>query len=522
MWKKWLIVLLAVFGVWLVGPTVSSSLQKYYPSWVQPVPLGLDLKGGAQLLLEVDTDAMFQDKAVQLYDETRSALVDRKKGVIRFANLRNNNGVISFAVRDSGDVSDAKGRLRSVLGMGVDISSTGNTIKLEYTDKHKQEMVDDALARSIEIVRRRIDSLGTKEPSIQSQGGKYILIQLPGVDNPEHIKELIGQTAKMTFHLVNEDVTQEQLSSGHAPSGTEFLPYIDSPSQMVPVYSRVEVSGEALKDSQADFDQNNMPVVTTVFDASGARRFAKLTTEHVGERFAIVLDGKVLSAPAIREPIPGGRGQISGGFTVQGAKDLAVLLRSGALPAPLQVIEERTVGAGLGADTIAAGKIGSVVGLLFIIIFMIMFYGNFGIIADFVLIVNLAMIVGVSALFGATLTLPGIAGIVLTLGMAVDANILPFERIRDEVRAGVPTLRAVDEGFRRSNKTVMDSELTNLICSLVLFQFGAGPIRGFAVTLSIGVITTLFTCLCLGRVLIDWYMNGKSKKINYIKMPKGE
>ena len=381
-------------------------------------------------------------------------------------------------------------------------------------------MTADALARSIEIVRRRIDALGTKEPSIQSQGGKYILVQLPGVDNPEHIKELIGQTAKMTFNLVNENVTAEQLASGVAPAGTEFLPYMESAWNRVPVYSRVEVSGESLKDSQADFDQNNMPVVTTVFDTAGARRFAKLTTEHVNERFAIVLDGKVLSAPTIREPIPGGRGQISGGFTLQGAKDLAVLLRSGALPAPLQVIEERTVGAGLGADTIAQGKVGSAIGVLLVLLFMVMVYRAFGVIADIVLLVNLAMIIGMSALMGATLTLPGIAGIVLTLGMAVDANILPFERVRDELRSGATPLRAVDSGFNRSMKTVLDGELTNLICALILFQFGAGPIRGFAVTLSIGVITTLFTCLMLSRVLIDWYLGGKNKKIGYVRIKK--
>lgn len=517
MFKKLAIVLIALFGVLLAVPTMSPKLAPYFPSWIGPIPLGLDLKGGAQLLLEVDTDTMFAEKSVQLYDDARTSLIDRDKGVIRFSNLRNNNGVVSFTVRDSDDVSRAKGRLKSTLGNSVDISSDGNTIVLSYSDKQRQEMVNDALARSIEIVRRRIDALGTKEPSIQTQGGKYILIQLPGVDNPERIKELIGQTAKMTFHLVNENVTAEQLSAGRAPAGTEFLPYIDAPGQMVPVYSRIEVSGESLKDSQADFDQNNMPVVTTNFDSTGARRFAKLTTEHVGERFAIVLDGKVLSAPTIREPIPGGRGQISGGFTLQGAKDLAVLLRSGALPAPLQVIEERTVGAGLGADTIAQGKIGSAVGVLFIIVFLIMAYRAFGVIANIALLVNLAMIIGVSALFGATLTLPGIAGIVLTLGMAVDANILPFERIRDEVRAGVPTLRAVDMGFNRSMKTVMDGNLTNLICALILFQFGAGPIRGFAVTLSIGVITTLFTCLLLSRVMIDWLMNGKNKKIGYIK-----
>ncbi len=517
MFRKLAIIFTAVFGVLLAVPTISPSLAPYFPTWIHPISLGLDLKGGAQLLLEVDTTTMFQEKANQLYDETRSALIDRNKGVIRFSNLRNHDGVVSLVVRDEDDVSRARGRLRSVLGDTVDIKEDGKTLTLSYSEKQKEEMAKDALARSIEIVRRRIDALGTKEPSIQSQGGKYIMVQLPGVDNPERIKELIGQTAKMTFHLVNESVSPEQMAAGRAPAGTEFLPMMDMPEQKIPVYSRVEVSGESLKDSQADFDQNNMPVVTTAFDATGARRFARLTTEHVNERFAIVLDGKVLSAPTIREPIPGGRGQISGGFTLQGAKDLAVLLRSGALPAPLQVIEERTVGAGLGADTIESGKIGSAVGVLFIIIFMLMTYRTFGMIANLVLMVNLAMIIGISALLGATLTLPGIAGIVLTLGMAVDANILPFERIRDEVRAGVPTLRAVDMGFTRSVKTVMDGNLTNLICSLILFQFGAGPIRGFAVTLSIGVITTLFTCLMLSHVLIEWYMNGKNKKITYIK-----
>ena len=517
MFKKLAIVFVAAFCVLLAVPTMSPKLAPYFPSWIEPIPLGLDLKGGAQLLLEVDTTTMLQEKTQQLYEEARSSLIDRDKGVIRFSNLRNHDGVVSLVVRNEDEVSDAKGRLKSSFGNTVDMTSEGKTIKLTYSDVQKQEMIKDALARSIEIVRRRIDALGTKEPSIQSQGGKYILVQLPGVDNPEHIKNLIGQTAKMTFHLVNENVTQEQMASGRAPNGTEFLPYMDMSWQMVPVYSRVEVSGDSLKDSQADFDQNNMPVVSTVFDASGARRFAKLTTEHVGERFAIVLDGQVLSAPVIREPIPGGRGQISGGFTLQGAKDLAVLLRSGALPAPLQVIEERTVGAGLGADTIEKGKLGSIVGVAFIFIFLFFVYRLFGVIAGISLMVNLGMIVGITALFGATLTLPGIAGIVLTLGMAVDANVLPFERIRDEVRAGTPTLRAVNIGFDRSLKTVMDGNLTTLICALVLFQFGAGPIRGFAVTLSIGILTTLFTCVWLTKVLVDWYMNGKNKKIGFAK-----
>jgi preprotein translocase subunit SecD len=324
----------------------------------------------------------------------------------------------------------------------------------------------------------------------------------------------------MTFHLVNENVTNDQIASGRPPAGTLFLPMSDG-FGIVPVFSRVELSGENLTDSQASFDQNNMPVVTQVFDSVGARKFARLTTEHVNERFAIVLDGKVLSAPVIREPIPGGRGQISGNFTTKTAQDLAVLLRSGALPAPLSVIEERTVGSGLGIDTIAAGKVACLWGIILIALFMLAIYGKFGLFANSVLLVNMLMIIGISSLFGATLTLPGIAGIVLTLGMAVDANILPFERIRDEIKSGNSPLRAVDAGFDKAFKAVLDGNLTTLICALVLFQFGAGPIRGFAVTLSIGIITTLFTCIPLLRLIINFYMGGKNKKIGFVPSARG-
>ncbi|MDR0726766.1 MAG: hypothetical protein LBF37_01750 [Rickettsiales bacterium] len=284
MFRKLAIIFVAVFGVLLAVPTIAPSTGKYFPSWIGPVNLGLDLKGGAQLLLEVDTDVMFQEKAAQLYDGARSALINREKGVIRFSDLRNSNGKVSLIVREESEVSRAKGRLKSELGSGVDIDSSGNTITISYSEKQKAEMVRDALARSIEIVRRRIDALGTKEPSIQTQGGKYILVQLPGVDNPERIKDLIGQTAKMSFHLVNETVTQEQIASGRAPSGTEYLPLQEAPWQMIPVYTRIEVSGDSLKDSQANLDdRTNQPVVTTVFDSTGARKFAKLTTEHVNE-----------------------------------------------------------------------------------------------------------------------------------------------------------------------------------------------------------------------------------------------
>lgn len=518
MLKKISIIFIAAFGVLLALPTIWSGSMRFLPSWFHPVSLGLDLKGGAQLLLAVDSDAMFREKSNGLHETVRTAMMDREKGLIRFSNLRNNNGIVSLAVRDASDISKARGRIKSQIP-DADISADGAVITIGYSEKEKARILSDAIARSIEIVRRRIDAFGTKEPSIQQQGGKYILVQLPGVDNPERIKELIGRTAKMTFHLVNENVSNEQIAAGRPPAGTEFLPMMDGVG-MVPVYSRIELSGENLIDSQASFDQNNMPVVTQVFDGAGARKFARLTTEHVNERFAIVLDGKVLSAPVIREPIPGGRGQISGNFTTRGAEDLAVLLRSGALPAPLSIIEERTVGAGLGGDTIQAGKVACIWGIILIMLFMFAVYGKFGLMANGVLMVNLLMIIGISALFGATLTLPGIAGIVLTLGMAVDANILPFERIRDEIKSGSPPLRAIDLGFEKAFKAVLDGNMTTLICALILFQFGAGPIRGFAVTLSVGILTTLFTCIAFAHIIIDMYMNGKNKKIGFVRIKK--
>ncbi len=501
MLKRILIIFTTVFCIALSIPTFFPNLSKYFPSWISPISLGLDLKGGAQLLLEVDTDVMLKEKTSALYDSARSLLIDRNKGVIKFSGLHIADENVLFTIKNKDDNSKVRSRIKSEFGTTVDINETNGNFSIKYSDKYRKELQADALSRSIEIVRSRIDALGTKEPSIQSQSGKYILVQLPGVDNPERIKELIGKTAKLSFHLVAENVSNS--------SGVKMLDLLDGQGQKIPVYSKVEVSGENLIDSKADFGSNNMPVVTTVFDSIGSKKFAKLTVEHVNDRFAIVLDDKVLSAPVIREPIFGGRGQISGGFTLQQAKDLAVLLRSGALPAPLSVIEERSVGAGLGADTIASGKVGALFGLIFVIVFMLVYYKTLGFIADIVLVINLLMIVGISAVLGTVLTLPGIAGIVLTLGMAVDANILPFERIKDERKLGVPMNRAIDSGFKNSMKAVIDGNLTNLICSLILFQFGAGPIRGFAVTLSIGVITTLFTCMVLSKVMIDWLYKNK-------------
>jgi len=515
MFKKILIVVTAVFGVLLAVPTMVQETDSFLPGIFRPINLGLDLRGGAQLLLEVDVDTMMRDNAAITHDMVRSSLLDRGRGVIRFSDMQSRDGVVTFTLRDASEVNKTRGRLRAAVPH-TEITVSGANFTIRVTDSERDRMLADAIDRSIEIIRRRIDEFGTKEPSIQRQGSRYILVQLPGVDNPEQIKSLIGQTAKMTFHLVNEDITHEMMAEGRPPAGTEFLPSNDG--GMVAIFSRIELSGENLIDSQASFDQQrHMPVVTQVFDSVGTRRFRQLTTENVNRRFAIVLDGRVLSAPVINEPIPGGRGQISGNFTMQTAQELAVLLRSGALPAPLAVIEERTVGAGLGADTIRAGANAAIAGIIVVMLFMILVYGKFGIVANIALLVNLALIIGISALFGATLTMPGIAGIILTLGMAVDANILPFERIRDEIKGGSAPLRAVSSGFDRALKAVLDGNLTTLICALVLFQFGAGPIRGFAVTLSIGVFTTLFTCILLSRLMIETYMNGKNKKIGYVK-----
>ncbi|MDR0448848.1 MAG: protein translocase subunit SecD [Rickettsiales bacterium] len=521
MLKKFLIIAAAFMGCLLVVPTIFPGAAGFFPAFIQPIPLGLDLKGGAHLLLAVDAASMMKEQNSTLYDGVRTSMVGRDKGLIRFADLREKDGVVSLNIRDASEVSNARGRIRSEFGESVDIKYVGSKIEVAFSAKAREQKMADAIERSIEIIRRRIDAIGTKEPSIQQQGREYILVQLPGVDNPERIKELIGKTAKMSFHLVNEKITAEQLRSGRAPAGTEFLPYLENPGQLIPVFSRVEVSGESLTDSRASFDERtNMPVVTTAFDSVGARRFAKLTTQHVEERFAIVLDGQVLSAPVIREPIVGGRGQISGGFTLQGAKDLAVLLRSGALPAPLIVVEERTIGPGLGEDSIRAGKLAALMGTLFTMLFMVIVYRRFGVFASFVLAINLAMLIGLLAFFGTTLTLPGIAGIVLTLGMAIDANILQFERARDEMRQGANSLRAIDAGFKRAYKAILDANLTTLICSLVLFQFGSGPIKGFAVVMSVGVFTTLFTCVPLTRLIIDAYMGGRNRKIGFIRASK--
>jgi protein-export membrane protein SecD len=362
-----------------------------------------------------------------------------------------------------------------------------------------------AVQQSIEIVRRRIDETGVVDPQITRQGEDRIIVQLPGVSDPTRIKELLGPTAHMTFHLVDE--TANPAESKVAPPGSEFLPMQDNPNQRIAVRKRVDVDGGDLTDAQAGTNpQTGEWVVNFTFNSVGARRFADITRTNVNHKFAIVLDDKVISAPVIREPILGGRGQISGNFTAASATDLAVLLRAGALPAPLTVVEERSVGPELGADSIRAGAISLAVGFVLVIAFMATFYGLFGWFANLCLIVNLFLMLGIMSLLQATLTLPGMAGILLTLGMAVDANILINERIREEQRNGRPPLAALEHGFKRAYSTIFDSNATAFLAHVMLFIFGSGPVKGFAVTITVGIATSLFTAWMLTRLLVSrWY-----------------
>ncbi len=502
-WKIAVVLALVVLGFVFAAPNlIDKQTSENLPDWLphQQVNLGLDLQGGSHLLLEVQTDVVIGEQLEALIDGVRAAL---RKERIRYSGLGVSGLGVMVTVRDSAEMARAIELLQDV-EEGIEVVPQGNRIRLQLSDEVITERRTAAVAQSIEIVRRRIDETGTKEPTIQRQGEDRILLQLPGVEDPERVKRLLGRTAKMTFHLMCESSAP---SPNAVPPGCMRAADADATNPNAQgsylLRRRVAVSGDRLVDSQASFDQRtNEPVVTFRFDTLGAKRFGDVTRDNVGRPFAIVLDGKVISAPVIREPILGGSGQISGNFSVDDANDLALLLRAGALPAPLTILEERTVGPGLGADSIAAGKIASIVGLVAVIVFMVITYGLFGIMADVALAVNIVLILALLSLFQATLTLPGIAGIVLTIGMAVDANVLIFERIREEIRAGRTPISAIDSGYSRAITTIIDANLTTLIASLILFYFGSGPVRGFAVTLSIGIVTSMFTAIMLTRLMV--------------------
>ena len=502
-WKIILVLAVVALGFVFATPNVmEKSTAESIPTWLphKQVNLGLDLQGGSHLLLEVETDVVIKEQLESIVDGVRVSL---RRDRIRYTGLGVRGLGVGVTVRDSANVEKAVQLIRDI-DNGIEVDTQGNRIILNLSDDAITERRNNALAQSIEIVRRRVDETGTREPTIQRQGDSRILLQLPGVEDPERVKRLLGRTAKMTFHLLCEN---QDTGQGRVPPGCMELPDADAANPQSSgtylVRRRVAVSGDRLVDAQASFSaQTNEPVVTFRFDTLGGKRFGDITRDNVGRPFAIVLDDKVISAPVIREPILGGNGQISGNFTVTEANDLALLLRAGALPAPLNILEERTVGPGLGADSIAAGKVASIIGLIAVIVFMILVYGLFGVFANVALAVNMILILAALSLFQATLTLPGIAGIVLTIGMAVDANVLIFERIKEEVRAGRTPISAIDAGYSRAITTIIDANLTTLIAALILFSFGSGPIKGFAVTLSIGIVTSMFTAIMLTRLLI--------------------
>jgi preprotein translocase subunit SecD len=517
-WKVLLICAVCALGVLLSLPNLFTPAQlASLPRWIphKQVALGLDLRGGSYLLLEVDVAAAEHERLNGIVETVRNALRNAKIG---YTGLNVEGDAIVFTVRDMDRLEDARQALAKldsdlVVNIGADGAGT-----MKYSTGATETRRRQAVEQSIEIIRRRIDETGTKEPTIQREGQNRILVQLPGVDNPEQVKALLGRTAKLTFQLVDPNVTVEEARRGRLPPGDEILPAQDEKGSRggqaaYVVRKRIMVGGDTLTDAQATF-QDNQPVVSFKFDAAGSRRFADATRENVGKPFAIVLDSKVISAPVIREPIVGGSGIISGSFTVQSASELALLLRAGALPAPISILEERTVGAELGADSIHAGAVASIVGVVLVIVFMVLFYGLFGVFADIALVFNLCLMLASLSLLGATLTLPGIAGIALTMGMAVDANVLIYERIKEEVRSGRSMLSSLDAGFSRAFGTIVDSHVTTLVAGVLLYWLGSGPVKGFAVTLSIGVLTSLFSAILVTRLqIVTWVRQLKPKAI---------
>ena len=513
-WKVVLVVVMCLLSLVYAAPNLlnRADVEQWgqdLPSWLptRTVNLGLDLQGGSHLLLEVETDVVIQERMNALVDSARTELREAKIG---YTDLGAERAGIAFTVREPGDLQRAATLARG-LETDLEVETQGNRVVARLTEAAEAARRSAAVEQSIEIVRRRIDETGTREPSIQRQGAERILLQLPGVDDPERVKRLLGQTAKMTFRLVDDTTSVAEAQAGRIPPGSELLPSRDGGSEVV--RKRVMVSGDTLVDSQPSF-QDGRPVVSFRFDSLGARRFGEATRDNVGKRFAIVLDNEVISAPVINEPILGGSGIIQGGFTTETANDLSLLLRAGALPAPLTVLEERTVGPGLGADSIAAGQIAALAGLVLVVIFMALAYGLFGLFANVALVFNITFIFAALSVLQATLTLPGIAGIVLTIGMAVDANVLIFERIREELKVGRTPIAAIDAGYNRALTTIIDSNLTTLIAALLLFMFGSGPIKGFAVTLSIGIIASMFTAIMVTRLMVVvWLRRTRPKTV---------
>ncbi|MEE8294570.1 MAG: protein translocase subunit SecD [Sphingomonadales bacterium] len=532
--KKFAIFLTVLLGFMFASPNVlPPSVLDDLPDWYphDKISLGLDLQGGTYVLLEVDVAAVRTERANALADDVRRILRSER---IRFTDLRvSEDNIVTLNIRNEADLARAYDMIEdlsvpvstSILvaaSESLEVTQSGNTITLSNTEEGLNQINTKAVEQSVESVRRRIDELGTKEPTVARQGDTRILVQVPGETLDPTI---LNQTAKLSFHLVDITVTQDDIDAGRIPPRSMALPMAGAvettvdgeelPPFMIAVQKRAMVSGENLTDANPGFDQRNgLPLVSISFDSRGAQAFCRVTQENVNRQFAIVLDDEIISAPVINEAICQGRAQISGSFTVESATELAALLRAGALPAPLIVMEQRDVGPGLGADSIKAGKLASMVALAAVVFFILIYYRGFGLATNVALFINLVLIAGALSLLGATLTLPGFAGIVLTIGMAVDANVLVFERIREELRTGKMPLQAVSAGYSSAMSTIMDANITTLIAAIVMFQYGTGPVRGFAVTLSIGIISSVFSAVTLTRFMVaTWLKRTRPKTL---------
>ncbi|MGC9369887.1 MAG: protein translocase subunit SecD [Paracoccaceae bacterium] len=498
-----------------------AAMKAAWPGWLPSglVNLGLDLRGGAHLLAEVQVEDVYADRLDGFWPEVRDALREERAavGTIR----RQDSAPDELRVRISQPegmptaieaVRDLARPIVTLTGVGssdIEVRAEGDELIVTLSEAERLATDNRTIQQSLEIVRRRVDEVGTREPTIQRQGEDRILIQVPGIGSAEELKALIGTTARLTFHPVVSRTTDPDQSPG---ARNVLYPAMDQEGVYYVLEQTPVVTGEELVDAQPSFDQNGRPAVNFRFNPTGARKFGTYTAENVGSPFAIVLDEEVISAPVINEAIPGGSGIITGNFTVQESTDLAVLLRAGALPAELTFLEERTIGPELGADSIEAGKIACIVAFAGVLVFIALSYGWFGIIANIALLLNVGMIFGLLSAIGATLTLPGIAGIVLTIGMAVDANVLIFERIREELKSAKGPARAIELGYERALSAIIDANITTLITAVILFMLGSGPVRGFAVTLGVGIITSVFTAIFVTRLIIVTWMERRRPK----------
>jgi len=524
------VLLVTLLSVLAVMPNFLSEQTKAgLPGWLpsQEIVLGLDLQGGSHLLLQVNRDDIVEGRISDIRRDARAMLIEAGIGSL----ITTDGATLNVELTDASQLDAARQALEplgqpvdgGIFGGGtsapeIDISTSGGRILITMTEDAIASRMSSLVAQSLEVIRSRIDEVGTTEPIIQRQGEDRILVQVPGFGDSERLKDLISQTARLTFHLVYPSMSAAQAEAQGLPAGTMIVPSTDGFNELL--YEDVAIGGEELVDAQPSFDQNSRPVVSFRFNTQGAITFGEITSQNVGRRFAIVLDGEVITAPTIQSPITGGTGQISGSFTSESASDLAVLLRAGALPATLDVVEERTVGPSLGADSINAGVTAGLIGTAGVVLFMLAAYGLFGVFANIALVLNIGMILAALSTLGATLTLPGIAGIVLTVGMAVDSNVLIFERIREELGAGRSPFQAIDSGFKRAMTTIIDANVTTLIAAVVLFFLGSGPVQGFAVTLAIGVLTTMFTAYLVTQLLVTtWFQNRRPKtlKVNILE-----